>query len=87
VCALLGGEELSDANLLAHLGIIEQRTHEVLQVRLRHWRQRLAAAGTAADIGCTAVDSGGGWVSLNFDNAINVLYALACAAMLCRLML
>lgn len=30
---LLGGEQLSDANLLAHLGIIEQRTNEVLQVR------------------------------------------------------
>jgi hypothetical protein len=32
VRVLLGGEELSDANLLAHLGIIEQRTNEVLQV-------------------------------------------------------
>uniref|UniRef100_A0A383V6K0 ODAD1 central coiled coil region domain-containing protein n=1 Tax=Tetradesmus obliquus TaxID=3088 RepID=A0A383V6K0_TETOB len=31
VHVLLGGEQLSDANLLAHLGIIEQRTNEVLQ--------------------------------------------------------
>lgn len=32
--ALLGGEELSESNLLAHLGIIEQRSNELLQVRV-----------------------------------------------------
>ena len=31
---LLGGEELSDSNMLAHLGIIEQRSNELLQVCL-----------------------------------------------------
>jgi hypothetical protein len=31
---LLGGEDLSDANMLAHLGIIEQRSNELLQVRV-----------------------------------------------------
>lgn len=33
VSVLLGGEELNDANMLAHLGIIEQRSNELLQVR------------------------------------------------------
>jgi hypothetical protein len=33
VRTLLGGEELSDVNMLAHLGIIEQRSNELLQVR------------------------------------------------------
>ena len=32
VRALLGGEELNESNLLAHLGIIEQRSNELLQV-------------------------------------------------------
>jgi hypothetical protein len=32
---LLGEEELSEANLMAYLGIIEQRTNEILQVRQR----------------------------------------------------
>jgi hypothetical protein len=42
VRALLGGEELSEANLLAHLGIIEQRTNEVLQVSMHSsWQQQL----------------------------------------------
>eukprot|EP00879_Flechtneria_rotunda_P012214 GHRR01012756.1.p1 GENE.GHRR01012756.1~~GHRR01012756.1.p1 ORF type:complete len:569 (+),score=227.55 GHRR01012756.1:229-1935(+) len=31
VRVLLGGEELTEANMLAHLGIIEQRSNEVLQ--------------------------------------------------------
>jgi hypothetical protein len=58
VRALLGGEELSDANLLAHLGIIEQRTNEVLQVRWLHasWQpQKLPT-----DIVCTADDTDSG---------------------------
>jgi hypothetical protein len=56
VRALLGGEELSDANLLAHLGIIEQRTNEVLQVRLSHasWQQVKVQPDTA----CTTRDTG-----------------------------
>lgn len=29
---LLGGEDLNDTNMLAHLGIIEQRSNELLQV-------------------------------------------------------
>lgn len=36
VRTLLGGEDLSDANMLAHLGIIEQRSNELLQVRVQH---------------------------------------------------
>jgi hypothetical protein len=32
---LLGGNGLSDATMLAHLGIIEQRSNELLQVRGR----------------------------------------------------
>lgn len=32
VRALLGGEDLNEGNLLAHLGIIEQRSNELLQV-------------------------------------------------------
>lgn len=33
VRALLGGEDLNESNMLAHLGIIEQRSNELLQVR------------------------------------------------------
>lgn len=32
VRVLLGGEGLRDSNMLAHLGIIEQRSNELLQV-------------------------------------------------------
>lgn len=31
---LLGGDGLTEANLLAHLGVIEQRSNELLQVCL-----------------------------------------------------
>jgi hypothetical protein len=41
---MLGGEELSDVNTLAHLGVIEQRSNELLQVRKSGGDR---AAGTA----------------------------------------
>jgi hypothetical protein len=37
VRVMLGGEELSDVNMLAHLGVIEQRSNELLQVRSSGW--------------------------------------------------
>jgi hypothetical protein len=36
---LLGGEDLSDANMLSHLGIIEQRSNELLQVCVGRMQQ------------------------------------------------
>lgn len=50
VRTLLGGEELSDVNMLAHLGIIEQRSNELLQVRA-------ALTALAAGPGATGVNS------------------------------
>lgn len=42
---LLGTDGVTDTNIMAYLGIMEQRTNELLQVRAREWLLRTGRGG------------------------------------------